>query len=144
MPGHLEACRAPEVFVGQGWRYRHCDYYGIDVWGQGILVTVSSGKSSPSRAFVFSPIHEIFLNITVWSSDVSVSSPLLRGLGRLARRGPSHPGHFSLYFMMPLKNQNLAGIQRGLGREGPPVGESQDPLGGSAAWATVEGNLLQS
>ena len=69
--------------------------------------------------------------------------PPLQGTGQTGQEGTRHPRHFSLYFLMPLKNQNLAGIQRGLRREGPPVGESQDPLGGSAAWAPVEGDLLR-
>ena len=72
--------------------------------------------------------------------------PLLPGgTGQTGQEGTSCPMHLRVsYFPMPLKNQNLAGIQRGLGREWPPVGESQAPLGSRAAWNAVEGNLLQS
>ena len=49
--------------------------YSIYLWGQRIRVTVSSGKSGPSRAFAFSPTRGIFQSITVWSSDVSLSPP---------------------------------------------------------------------
>ena len=74
-PRRLEPCQAPEVFVGRRWRYHHCDSYSIYLWGQRIRITVSSGKSGPSRAFAFSPTRGIFQSITVWSSDVSLSPP---------------------------------------------------------------------
>lgn len=36
------------VLVRCEWRLCHCDYYGMDVWGHGTLVTVSSGKNDSS------------------------------------------------------------------------------------------------
>lgn len=34
------------VLVGCRWRLHHCDYYGMDMWGRGTSVTVSSGKNT--------------------------------------------------------------------------------------------------
>lgn len=39
------------VSVWCGWRLHHCDYYTLDIWGPGTLITVSSGKNSLSGAF---------------------------------------------------------------------------------------------
>uniref|UniRef100_A0A4W2BTN1 Ig mu chain C region n=1 Tax=Bos indicus x Bos taurus TaxID=30522 RepID=A0A4W2BTN1_BOBOX len=50
-PRRLEPRQAPEVFVGRGWRYHHCVYYGIDAWGRGLRVTVSSEGESLPRVF---------------------------------------------------------------------------------------------
>ena len=60
----------------------HCDYYDIDYWGQGTLVTVSSGKNGHSMAFVFCSC--------LWGFWASVAGPRdvsPRGLGRLAKGG---------------------------------------------------------
>lgn len=60
--------QAPRVLVGCGWRFHHCDYYGMDYWGQGTSVTVSSGKSGPTRAFIFCSFLWDFLGIDGGSS----------------------------------------------------------------------------
>uniref|UniRef100_A0A4W2BW23 Ig-like domain-containing protein n=1 Tax=Bos indicus x Bos taurus TaxID=30522 RepID=A0A4W2BW23_BOBOX len=50
-PRRLEPRQAPEVFVGRGWRYHHCVYYGIDAWGRGLRVTVSSASTTAPKVY---------------------------------------------------------------------------------------------
>ena len=117
-----------------------------------VYIFGAKGSGSPSpqvRAAHPGPLLSLLL---VGFFRASLSGPLMcpcpllpGGTRQTGQEGPSCPMHFRVsYFLMPLENQNLAGIQRGLGQEGPPVGEAQATLGSRAAWDVVEGNLPQS
>ena len=114
----------------------------MDIWGQGISVTVSAGKNGPSRAFIFCSCLWGFLSFAVWpSGHVCVH----RGTGQTGQEGTRtrcprdfRASGFSDVFQ---KLEYCRHSRGGCRREGPPVGESQDPLGGRTVWSVARDNL---
>lgn len=57
--------------MGYEGKIHYCDYYAMDIWGQGTSVTVSSGKNGLSRSLFFIFAYGVFRALQTNPGDLS-------------------------------------------------------------------------